>query len=290
MPAKTPFLREESALRRRTRLSFPETVEEFPWGHPVVKVKGKVFLFISLEEQFLSLSVKLPLSGTMALTLPCATPSGYGLYGKSGWVTARFGPTEKVPLHMLKESVDESFRAVAPKLLASVDAADGEPEPLRHRSAGRNAPDRSHRSDISLPAIVAHFCRASAFAALPCGLPKARAGSPNTHTSTHLMRAPAFTAHFLQTSQPSQHGRANGGSDSLCRRFMARGKGMSILTYTRIADTLPALFSERASCLQSGPHSRPTPSLLRNRGTLLGYLRNRLGLPSLRAIGNGRRS
>ena len=36
----------ESALRQHA-LAFPESYEEFPWGHLAVKVKGKAFLFMS---------------------------------------------------------------------------------------------------------------------------------------------------------------------------------------------------------------------------------------------------
>jgi len=103
----------ESSLRDHA-LAYPEVTEDFPWDHRAVKVKGKVFLFMHLEDDALSLSVKLPVTGKAALALPFASPTGYGL-GKSGWVTARFGPGDDVPLDVLKEWIDESFRAVAPK-------------------------------------------------------------------------------------------------------------------------------------------------------------------------------
>jgi predicted DNA-binding protein (MmcQ/YjbR family) len=136
MPSRPPFASEEAALREHA-LSYPETVEESPWGHPVFKVKGKVFLFMSQEEEFLSLSVKLPFSGTMALTLPFASPTGYGL-GKSGWVTARFKTEDKIPLDRLTEWVEESFRAVAPKkLLARMEDAEAEAAPLPQRKRGK---------------------------------------------------------------------------------------------------------------------------------------------------------
>jgi predicted DNA-binding protein (MmcQ/YjbR family) len=107
----------EAALRAHA-LSYPETREDFPWGERVVKVRGKVFVFLGRPEGGgLGLSVKLPGSATLALDLPFASPTGYGL-GKSGWVTARFGPREKAPLGLLKQWIDESYRAVAPKRLA----------------------------------------------------------------------------------------------------------------------------------------------------------------------------
>jgi predicted DNA-binding protein (MmcQ/YjbR family) len=137
MSKANPLTRAESSLRQFA-LTFPETYEEFPWGHRALKVKGKVFLFMALEEGVLSLSVKLPLSGAMALTLPFASPTGYGL-GKSGWVTARFGAADDVPTDMLEEWVDESFRAVAPKkLVARLENAEGDGE----QEAGDEPPAR----------------------------------------------------------------------------------------------------------------------------------------------------
>jgi predicted DNA-binding protein (MmcQ/YjbR family) len=116
MAAPNRLLRAEAALRDHA-LTYPEAHEEFPWGHRALKVKGKAFLFLSNGKagaEMFSLSVKLPVSGTMALSLPFASPTEYGL-GKSGWVTARFNAKDKVPIDLLKEWVDESFRAIAPK-------------------------------------------------------------------------------------------------------------------------------------------------------------------------------
>jgi predicted DNA-binding protein (MmcQ/YjbR family) len=116
----------EAALRKHA-LSYPEAHEDFPWGERVVKVKGKVFLFLGKHEQVLGLSVKLPGSASFALGLPFASPTAYGL-GKSGWVTARFGLREKPPVDLLKRWIDESYRAVAPKrLVASLETTSGRP-------------------------------------------------------------------------------------------------------------------------------------------------------------------
>ena len=109
-------LKESEERLRDLALAYPEAYEEFPWGHRAVKVKGKTFVFLALDEEGLSLSVKLPLSGVAALALPFASPTGYGL-GKSGWVTARFAKIADVPLDLLKAWVDESYRAIAPKKL-----------------------------------------------------------------------------------------------------------------------------------------------------------------------------
>ena len=105
-------------------MSFPETTEDHPWGHRAIKVRGKGFLFLGGEKDKaeLSLSVKLPSSHDVALDLPFAEPTGYGL-GKSGWVTARFAKVSEVPLDLLKGWINESYRAVAPKKL--VKALEG---------------------------------------------------------------------------------------------------------------------------------------------------------------------
>jgi predicted DNA-binding protein (MmcQ/YjbR family) len=103
---------------REIALAFPEVYEEFPWGHRAMKVRGKAFTFIALSEEGLSLSMKLPSSGVMALVLPFASPTGYGL-GKSGWVTCSFAPGDEIPLELLQEWLEESYRAIAPKRLVA---------------------------------------------------------------------------------------------------------------------------------------------------------------------------
>src|SRR5262249_36232782 len=110
------------------------------------KVKTRTFLFLYLGEDFLSLSVKLPVSGQVALALPFAAPTEYGL-GKSGWVTARFAPADEVPVAMLKEWIDESFRAIAPKkLLARLEDAEG-----AARQQARDAPPARKRKNRQSP-------------------------------------------------------------------------------------------------------------------------------------------
>jgi predicted DNA-binding protein (MmcQ/YjbR family) len=112
----SPLKKAEDRLRELA-LAFPEVREEFPWGHSAMKVRGKAFVFISASEEGLSLSMKLPSSGVMALMLPFASPTGYGL-GKSGWVTCQFAPGDEIPFELLQEWLDESYRAIAPTKLA----------------------------------------------------------------------------------------------------------------------------------------------------------------------------
>lgn len=103
-------------------MTFPEAHEDFPWGHRALKVKGKAFVFMSSDAEGLRFSMKLPVSAEFALDLPFTAPTGYGL-GKSGWVTATFGPKDKPPLDYLRHWIAESYRAVAPKkLLKLLDA------------------------------------------------------------------------------------------------------------------------------------------------------------------------
>lgn len=121
----------EMALRRYA-LGFPEAREDFPWGERVIKVGKKVFVFMGVPDGRLSLSVKLPVSQIVALMLPFTEPTGYGL-GKSGWVTARFEADEGAPEDLLREWIEESYRAVAPKkLVASLDGrAPREPRKVK---------------------------------------------------------------------------------------------------------------------------------------------------------------
>ena len=107
-----------AALRKRA-LAYPEAAEDFPWGESAFKVRGKVFLFLHRDGEGLSFSMKLPESADAARMLPFAEPTGYGL-GRSGWITARFGPKDAPPVDLLLEWLEESYRAIAPKKLSSL--------------------------------------------------------------------------------------------------------------------------------------------------------------------------
>ena len=117
MARPAAFNRAELALRNYA-LAFPETTEDFPWGHRALKVRGKGFLFMGGDEKVFSLSVKLPTSRDGVLLLPFASPTAYGL-GKSGWVTAQFTRKDKIPLDWIRSWIEESYRAVAPKKLGA---------------------------------------------------------------------------------------------------------------------------------------------------------------------------
>jgi predicted DNA-binding protein (MmcQ/YjbR family) len=106
------------ALLRKMALSLPEAYEEMPWGHHAIKVKSKTFVFLAADDDTFSLSAKLPSSRDVALQLPFASPTEYGL-GRSGWVTARFPRNAKLPIAILKLWIEESYRALAPKRLVA---------------------------------------------------------------------------------------------------------------------------------------------------------------------------
>jgi len=114
----TLSLRKIEAEIRKFALAYPETREDFPWGHSAFKVKEKAFVFMGGEKDEVSFSVKLPQSRDIAVDLPFTEPTGYGL-GKSGWVTVTVRKDTKITLDLIKAWIDESFRAVAPKRLAA---------------------------------------------------------------------------------------------------------------------------------------------------------------------------
>src|SRR5262245_49324674 len=127
MPPRADWIHEPEEVLRQFALKFPEATEDHPWEHIAIKVKGKTFVFLSGPEDQFNVTCKLPSSGRMALALPFASPTGYGL-GKSGWVTAEFKAGDKVPLDRMAEWIEESYRAGAPKkLVAQLDNPDAAP-------------------------------------------------------------------------------------------------------------------------------------------------------------------
>jgi predicted DNA-binding protein (MmcQ/YjbR family) len=122
-------------------LAYTGVVEEAPWGHRAFKVNKKTFLFMGVEENHLGLSTKLPHSGAVALELSFAEPTGYGL-GKSGWVSSSFKEGDDIPVSLLLEWIDESYRAIAPKkLVASLgQAALAKASPAPRKTPAKKTP------------------------------------------------------------------------------------------------------------------------------------------------------
>jgi len=139
-PTPKVFKHADDALRAHA-LSYPETHEDHPWVETAIKVaKKKVFLFMGNDGESWGISTKLPESGAIALTLPFAEPTGYGL-GKSGWVSARFRAKDDIPVEMLKSWIDESYRAVAPaKLAKSLPAMGDLPRAATAKKAAAKKP------------------------------------------------------------------------------------------------------------------------------------------------------
>lgn len=99
-------------------LTYPGAHGKAPWPeHDDLAVRDRTFAYLPAAGRPFSLGVKLPHTGAEALELPYARPTGYGL-GKSGWVTLTPGEAEMPSLDQLKDWIDESYRAQAPKSLA----------------------------------------------------------------------------------------------------------------------------------------------------------------------------
>jgi predicted DNA-binding protein (MmcQ/YjbR family) len=97
--------------------SLPEAWPDEPWGDRVVKVRRKIFVFVSrADAERPALTVKLPESGDHGLSFPDASPTRYGL-GKHGWVTIYVDTVPEEEHDVLFDFVEESYRAVAPKTL-----------------------------------------------------------------------------------------------------------------------------------------------------------------------------
>jgi predicted DNA-binding protein (MmcQ/YjbR family) len=109
------------ALRKRLiehALAKPGAWLDHPWGEDVAKVGKKVFVFFGVEGNSadFGVGVKLPASGPLALAQPGCASMGYGL-GKAGWVSVTF--TVGMSYEMLRDWIDESYAAVAPKRIAA---------------------------------------------------------------------------------------------------------------------------------------------------------------------------
>ena len=100
-------------------LGLPEAWEDQPWaGDTVAKVGKKVFVFFGDDapERARSFTVKLRDSHEEASAMGWTADPGYGL-GRGGWLTVNAPPD--VPIELLQAWIMESYRAVAPKRLAS---------------------------------------------------------------------------------------------------------------------------------------------------------------------------
>ena len=116
-------------LREWGLKTYPGAHLKSPWpGHMDLAVNDKTFAYLSVEGEPFGISCKLPKSSQVALLLPFCKPTAYGL-GKSGWVSAQFPEGKALPVEMLKEWIDESYRAQAPKSM--VKQLDGGAAPTK---------------------------------------------------------------------------------------------------------------------------------------------------------------
>ena len=98
-------------------LSLPDAWADSPWGDRVVKVRKKIFVFLSsADSDDPGLTVKLPESRDHGLSFEGASLPGYGL-GKAGWVTIRVDGVPKAAREVLFDFIEESYRTIAPKTL-----------------------------------------------------------------------------------------------------------------------------------------------------------------------------
>src|SRR5215218_4689999 len=102
---------------RDLALSFPETYEDSPWGHPVFKVgDNKMFAAMSDGADPVTLTVKLtPEEREIALHIPYVSVARY--VGRYGWVTAEVSDEES--LENALEWLRESYWLKAPARLRS---------------------------------------------------------------------------------------------------------------------------------------------------------------------------
>ena len=99
---------------RRLALSFPETYEDSPWGHPVFKVESnRMFATLSNDEP-LRVTVKLTAEEReIAYLLPYVRKASH--VGRYGWITATI--TDEESLENGLEWLRESYWLKAPAQL-----------------------------------------------------------------------------------------------------------------------------------------------------------------------------
>jgi predicted DNA-binding protein (MmcQ/YjbR family) len=100
---------------RQLALSFPETYEDSPWGHPVFKVgDNKMFAAMSSSDDRVALTMKLTAEEReIALHFPYVSVARY--VGRYGWVTAVVSDDES--LETALEWLRESYWLKAPARL-----------------------------------------------------------------------------------------------------------------------------------------------------------------------------
>jgi predicted DNA-binding protein (MmcQ/YjbR family) len=105
------------AAVRGLALAYPGAWEDHPWGDTVFKAgPKKVFCFYGRGDDRIHLGLKVPRSFEVALAMPGARPSAYGL-GRHGWVSLEARPGAEPKLDLIEAWLEESYRATAPASL-----------------------------------------------------------------------------------------------------------------------------------------------------------------------------
>lgn len=105
------------ALRECCEKCGPGVTEEYPWGHPVWKINGKMFAASASDGS--NVSVKATLEQQAALIQhPAIRVADY--VGRYGWVTVSI--TNEETLDLALDLIEESFEMIAPKRRAAKKA------------------------------------------------------------------------------------------------------------------------------------------------------------------------
>jgi len=99
-------------LLRNIALAYPRTREDVEGPERAIKVGRKTFAVLRTESSGFTLSVKLPQSWELAVQYAFVQPIRYRL-GRSAWIMARLERDHDVPVELLWEWLDESYRAMA---------------------------------------------------------------------------------------------------------------------------------------------------------------------------------
>jgi predicted DNA-binding protein (MmcQ/YjbR family) len=210
-----------SALERLREfgLRYPGAHTKSPWpGHLDLAVNDKTFAYLSIAGEPLKISCKLPRSADAALELPFTTPTAYGL-GKSGWVTATFPDDAPVPVDLLEEWIDESYRAQAPKRLSARLPAFGA------RTAIDGEPDGERDDDApATPAVASpRAARRSTVKRESAGVP----ATPPRATERRATNRPTKRAAAAPASRAKAKAKAKGAAGGATQRQPARAASAS---------------------------------------------------------------
>lgn len=120
MPRPAPSHNEFVTILRPIAMRYPEAEEGIACKGTAIecttfKARNKAFLFVGAKE----IRLKLQASLAEAAKLAAKDPERYQA-GKIGWVTMRLHPGDALPIDVLERWIDESYRLLVPKELATM--------------------------------------------------------------------------------------------------------------------------------------------------------------------------